>query len=909
MEDLEQRKLYNKCGIDESIDLSDIIDGEIRPIDISELKRKKHTKLKHNKKIQLNLFRRILLVLSYIPKKVFEIILKIQNSKNPEMLIIIYIIFGIFFHLLSDPPILLNQTNFYFIENIISYLRFSIIMVFFTSLFFSFAYMHIFFIRKEVNKSLIILPLIIQFFLFVFSDNQLNQKINFGSYRKFVLLCSTFILFCIGLCLKNLIDFLQRKSRKIKITVLVFFFTLVIYMNILIKGTCEKDMFSLDENLINNSIGCDLDEKENNSCFSRIMDDLFDLSSFSSEKNIFKNNLFLEQIYKNKINDLFLINEQKNINDTLKKEKNNNIIENVNKINIDIENSDNKYSQNDLDRKKIYVFPDIKNIFFENFINIKFGDFKKNIQMEKNLNFSKGIFEFNESDFIKRLNPYEFVDNFLDNIIKIDTGIHIEININNNSSSDNKTLHNKNIKVKDPINYKNKDKNDNDIFIRNKEVNLNTSNHNLKTFETLKNEESYFDKNINKSLSYFELEKIYSNSDIFYRDINFLNNSDTKIEKEIIANGNSKIDILNKYEIFYDNRDPKKPFININPLTNNIMENKIKKFESLKEESNTIILLNFENMDRKKFKNKFPNVYNFLRKFYKKSINNHNYLNEFGYNNLDEKEKNMLENMYSKSFQGFQFMKFFPNFLFEKNLTNYKKLIDNLNNQNYLTLYAMTDINMHNFFFNKTKMSFQENKKQISNNFYDILKIHDKIILPKFYTNFENLIINRFKNENKILNNEKLILEYSTKFISNFSNSNKFIHLKFDQNSFSKSLDSEIFVWLKNLKNKFENKKIIFILYSNISEEKPFYINYFSDIYKEEIEWRSMMLFYIFPTNKFDTKFIELVNLNENYPICNCDFYEMINYIISGKESILDEKKITLKDKFICKYLPLIYHI
>ncbi len=197
MDDLEKRNIYkyNKCGIDESIDISEIGDGEIRPLDISEMDMIKP--LKKNKLKSKDKYHFVNLLLTYV-EKISQIIHKIKNSKNPEMIIIMNIIFGIFFHLLSDPPILINQINYYFIEEILGYLRTSIFMIFLSSLFFSLIYLQIYFMRNEINKYLLILPLLIQFSLFIFSENELNKKINFGIYRKFFLIIFSTTLFFIG---------------------------------------------------------------------------------------------------------------------------------------------------------------------------------------------------------------------------------------------------------------------------------------------------------------------------------------------------------------------------------------------------------------------------------------------------------------------------------------------------------------------------------------------------------------------------------------------------------------------------------------------------------------------------------------------------------------------------------------
>lgn len=885
MDDIEKRKLYNKCGIDESIDLSDIVDGEIRPLDVSQIQKANQPKNKNKKKKEKENFTNYLL---NCIEKTSNVIDKIKNSKNPEMLIIINVIFGIFFHLLSDPPILPWQTNYYFINEITDYLRNSIFFIFMTAFFFALAYLQIFFIRKEFNNCLLVMPLIIQFFLFIFSDNEINDKINFGIYRKFVLFTSTVFFFFIGLFLKYLKDFLQRKSLNIKITVFIFYFTLFIYLNILTKATCDKDRIFLDENNIDDSIGCNTDY-ENYSCFARIIDDLFDLGNFISKDYLISKDKTLDNIYFSKINEIQPISNY----DTYSYNNSSQLDINVstsNKNNYEESIKSKKFSG-----KKIYSFPDFKNIF-SNYIlkTMNEDNYNKELKTDKEQsNDSVGFNSTADLTLVEKINPYNLIDAFLNNIVDIDTGIHIEINMDSKQNKENRSfLTINNLEVKNPVNsYSDRNLIFNERKLETDSVQIDRNTIEKKLYnEFIGESENYnkskidIDKNNKTKLNETTLNIDLKDSDTYQKfSENFKNEE----------NDNSKN--IYEHEIYYDNRDMNKPFININPQANEKIKEKIERNNQI-ETPNTIVLLEFDNLSRVKFKTKFPFVYSFLKRFYKLSFKNH----DLDLNNLSEQEKISYQSKLNQSLQAFQFMKFFQkpsNFSKQKKSKKMENLIDKMNKLGYLTMFAAADLNLNEIKFDSITNSFNKLDKQISKSFYGILTSYDKIILQKLYSKFEESIIKRNEGDNRILaNNNNIMLDYAAKFISQFSSSDKFIHLKFDQANYMKDTDKELVLWLKNIKKLLENKKFILIFYSNTAEEKPFYVSEFTDFYNEEIERKSLMLFKIFPTNKFNPKFLEMVKSNQNFPICDCDFYNMLDFIISGKDAKINEKLITFKD-------------
>ncbi len=631
-----------------------------------------------------------------------------------------------------------------------------------------------------------------------------------------------------------------------------------------------------NEDIIDNSIGCNTENTINNSCLTRIIDQFFDLGNFFSKENLLTLNINIKNIYLGRIN--------KKLNSNI---LNNNYL-NGNKTNksllISDINENNDKNPKFPNNKKIYAFPDIKELFFEKFINDKYNNLSNSIKNEYDI--MNEIIN-NKDILFNNLNPNDFIEKFLDNIINIDTNVQIEINLNSIKKNEEKTsLSSSNIEVKNPINTLEIKKETENFLIKLENITANNFNNITDFEEPYLNNLTENDKEIKKTINSFN------------------SNNEAKNENEkYIKENNLLTDHITNQEIFYNNRDNNRPFIDINPKASTRMFSKIKnseinKFKSEQSDTTIIILINFENLSRKKFKNKFPFVYKFINKFYKiYTENNHNY----DINNINEQKKIDYQKTLVQNIQAYQSMKYLPNYFnstIENNFKNYQNFIKRLDNLNYLTLYATTDIEMSEVVFNKTKNIFEKIQNKISRNFLNILNLHDRIILENLYNNFENLIIKENYNDNKILSEKNLILDYSKKFISEFPNNNKFINLKFDQSSYSKELDKQIFLWLKDVVKILENKKFIFVFYSSVSEEKPFYINEFSDIFTDEIERKSMMLLNIFPSNKFDTNFHEILKINENMHLCECDLLEMINYIASDRENNYFEKISKNKDIF-----------
>lgn len=1035
MEDIEKKKLYNSDGINQSIDLSEFNDGEIKPMEtdyLEEIETKKKLKKqkienKEKQKSKKNKSKAANFV-SFLENFIEQIqhnFAKLKNSKNPEMIIAFNIIIGVFFFMLSEPALLHDQNTYKYIEEITSALKTSLFMILLSSLFFAISYLFIFYIRKEINKYLSILPLIIQFAAFMSCDNELNSKLNFGIYRKFVLFMATLGFFLLGFFIKINHNFLQRKNNKIKITTFIFYFTLVIYLNILIRGVCEKKKLLLDENLIDNAIGCNTEDYEYKYCMYKIFDDYFEMENFFPLDSLELKNQEIDRIFINKrkfylsqsmptLSQISSTDQNKHQDDSQKEDtlSNNKSRANDSKIS-ESQISEKKKQDEQLQpvntnflEKKIYLFPDLKNLFFDKLLRKELERYQISVNSNKNTN--ETIKANSDKNYIKNLleniynisyeeiplsvrneiNAKKFIKFFLNNIITIDTGIQIEISLDNNNNNskpekrernnllssgnfntnnDQNTNHEQNkkgfslnmqsLEVKNPINANsnleikndqnshninnihnnlksefsgiiqtNQKGNDSALFnatgqedrnkteileIRHSDKNRSLFNSNFKDDNSTYN--NIDSKNLNLKNSVKNSSTNNNSLGISYNHSNVYNNNNKTANEQLIFNHNdtkvtdnrvSKDTIsktmaepensLKNQEILYDNRDAFKPFININPQISESTIARLKLSSKLPPQANTIILINFENLHRLKFKIKFPFVYGFLKKFSKTNQNPLIKLSE----ELNEAEiKKLREKDLAAKAQSYQLLKFFPNSTrlnLEKNFTLYKNMLRNISENGYISMLGASDLITQD-------SSDGKNASFISKNLFNILSTYDKVILQKFYSRFETLLLNKKENENKIFSDKNLILEYSSKFISEFPEKNKLVHLIFEENMYSNDLDKEIYLWLKNVKKILNNKKYFFVFYSNIAENKPFYVSRFSDVYIDDVERNSMMFFILFPNENFDNKILEIVKLNENNPSCECDLSYLVSQIASGKKSEVNDNYKANKDKLNSK--------
>ncbi len=348
---------------------------------------------------------------------------------------------------------------------------------------------------------------------------------------------------------------------------------------------------------------------------------------------------------------------------------------------------------------------------------------------------------------IEQINPYDFVALFLDNIVNIETGIHIEIKINTNQNDENRSFLSANkLEIKNPIstnsNTNDKDNNNYNEKVQAEKETLNkgkysedddklisnstTANYNNLINETVVNKItiSSNDKNNNSLLVLLEEDKkinvINSNQSFINSTNSFfnenLNSEIAEFSKDKTQEGNDGDSLLHIQEISYDNRDPSKPFININPQANEKMKEKLRKTDP-KEVPITIILLDFENLQRMKFKTKFHFTYNFIKSFYRASAKKMN----LDLNNLREQEKINIQSQMSQNIQAFQFLKFFPstlNFSFDKNFSQkHQSLLEKIDSLGFLTMFGATDLNLNEIEFNRTSNAFDKFDRQMSKSF------------------------------------------------------------------------------------------------------------------------------------------------------------------------------------------------